>query len=231
MWSFLKGSFKHPVCVCVYFRPRGEHFQLRRRPHFKPVQPGPPAAIPQWGHHRRGAGGNDAAVRRWSQEGRAQEGRLARYCVWNVQDWTDGRTVSCMVFKFDEKCFCNVIFPVLVCLLDPVYDPRSSAVQGETEWRGNHWNITIKLFNAYICVFTSHLKCVVLSPASLLTYIFVARIILSADLAECLLSRLGAHRHGRSKSPQVTRRGRYHSGLPGTAATRSHRASRKVCLW
>lgn len=71
----------------------------------------------------------------------------------------------------------------------------------------------------------------VLFPASLLTSIFAACVMICTDPAERLLSRLGAHRHGRSESPQVTRRGRWNSGLPGAAAARSHWTARKVCLW
>lgn len=78
--------------LCVYFRPRGERLQLRRLQGFEQLQPGPPAAFPQRGHHRGGAGGTDAAIRRWGQEGRAQAGRLAGYSVWNVQDGSDGTT-------------------------------------------------------------------------------------------------------------------------------------------
>lgn len=52
-----------------------------------------------------------------------------------------------------------------------------------------------------------------------------------ADFTERLLPWLGAHRHGWSQSPQVSRWGRCHSCLLGTASRRSHWASREVCLW
>lgn len=86
-------EFQHLQSVAVCSRPCGERLQLRWSPHFEPVQPGPPGTFPQRGRHRGGAGGTDAALRRWSQEGRTQAGRMARHGLRSVKDGTDGNVL------------------------------------------------------------------------------------------------------------------------------------------
>lgn len=113
----------------MYTRSCGERLKHRWSPRFEPVQCGPPGTLPQRGHRRGGAGGTDAAIRRRSQEGQTQAGRMARDSLWSIKDGTDGNVVGLLkkIKQSDRKIN-------YVCVLsDAVNDSGSPFVQGETK--------------------------------------------------------------------------------------------------
>lgn len=126
------------------FRPRGERLQHCQPKVSEAVQPGAPAAFPQRRHHRGGAGGTDAAVRRRDQEGQTQGGRLAGDGVRSIQDGSDGTTRRSVIRRVlgggQEPefflCVCVCVSP------DAVHDPGSSTVTGEAQRWGNRSNIS-----------------------------------------------------------------------------------------